>query len=71
MKKSILIGIIIVIIFVGIIGVISSSNIETSEVPSLDIIEETNPEQIIVEPENTGRDLSVELEENFGLSSGP
>ena len=71
MKKSILIGIIIVIIFVGIIGVISSSNIETSEVPSLDIIEESNPEQIIVEPENTGRDLSVELEENFGLSSGP
>lgn len=70
MKKSISIGIIIVIIFVGSIGVIYLSNIQTSEGPSLDSIEESNSEQIIIEPD-TGRELSVELEENFGLSSGP
>ena len=70
MKKGIIIGVIAVIIVSGII-VISLSNTQIDDESSLDIIEELNPEQIVSESENNGRDLSVELTEDFGLSSEP
>ena len=72
MNKGIVIGIIIVIIIAAIIGAASSLNSETSDDSSIDNIleEESIPaEEISPEPENTGRDLSVELSENVGIAS--
>lgn len=70
MRKGIIIGIIAVIIVSGIIA-ISLSDTQTDNESSLDIIEELSPEQIVSESGNNGRDLSVELTEDFGLSSEP
>ena len=71
MKKNVIIGVIVIIIIAGIIGVLSSSNIQTSVESPLEIIEEPIIEEEVSESNNQGRELSVELTEDFGLSSGP
>jgi hypothetical protein len=71
-NKGIVIGIIIVIIITAIIGAASSSNLETSDDSSIDNIPEGESipaEEITPEPENTGRDFSVELSESVGIAS--
>ena len=70
MKKSVIIGIIIGIIIIGI--VVSSSNFETNDLPIVEtpvevVEEETTVE--VVEEETTGRNITVELSEKMGLRS--
>ena len=72
MNKGIIIGIIIVVIIAAIIGAASSLNLETDDNLPIDNIEENESipvEENGSEPENSGRDLSVELSEKVGLSS--
>ena len=71
MNKGIVIGIIVIIVVI--IGVASSLNLETYDDSSIDNIEENelidDIEEIVIEPETTGRNLSVELSEEMELSS--
>ncbi len=72
MNKGIVIGIIVVIVITAIIGAASSLNLETDDNLPIDNIEENESipvEENGSEPENSGRDLSVELSEKVGLSS--
>jgi len=72
MKKGIVIGIIVVIIIAAIIVVSSSLNLESYDDSSIDnaVEDESIPiEEIVSESETTGRNLSVDLTENMGLSS--
>jgi len=63
----IVIGIIVAIIIAGVIGVVSLSNVQNTDEQSLEIIEPES--EVISVPENTGRNLSVELSEDIGLTS--
>jgi len=67
MNKVIVIGIIVAIIIAGVIGVVSLSNVQNTDEQSLEIIEPES--EVISVPENTGRNLSVELSEDIGLTS--
>lgn len=67
MNKGIVIGIIVVIIIAAVIGAVSSLNLETYESSSIENIVEDESTQI--KEENVGRNLSVELTEDMGLSS--
>lgn len=78
MNKGIIIGVVVVVIIAAIIGSASSLNLEKNDDISIDnivqekstIIEEsTITEEIVSEPENKGRDLSVELTETVVLRS--
>lgn len=72
MKKSIIIGVIVLAIIAIIIASASSLNYEINEESPIENIEENEivlEEEIIPVEENTGRDLSVELSESMGLSS--
>ncbi len=78
MNKGIIIGVVVVVIIAAIIGSASSLNLEKNDDISIDnivqekstIIEEsTITEEIVSEPENKGRDLSVELTETMALRS--
>ena len=84
MNKGIIIGVVVVVIIAAIIGSASSLNLEKNDDISIDniveeesviieesiIIEEsTITEEIVSEPENQGRDLSVELTETVALRS--
>ena len=72
MNKGIIIGIIIVVIIAAIIGAASSLNLETDDNLPIDNIEENESipvEENGSEPENSARDLSVELSEKVALTS--
>jgi len=64
MNKGVIIGIIIAI---AIIGVISSSLFSSENLP--DVNDATD--EIIEEPEPTGRSISIELKESVGMKSTP
>ena len=69
MNKGIIIGIIFGVIVIGIIGV-NLLNFESNSLTDEKIVDETIPiEEVISEPQTTGRNLSVELTEEVGLRS--
>ncbi len=64
MNKGAIIGIIIVIAIIGVIASSLSSSENTSDVND-------TTEEIIEEPETTGRSLSIELKESVGMKATP
>lgn len=72
MNKGIVIGAIAIVVVAIIIGVVGSSDLESYDEPLMDNIKinESSPlEEIVIVPEKKGRELSVELIENVGISS--
>lgn len=69
MNKGVIIGIVFGVIVIGIIAV-NSLNFESNNLTDEKIIDESIPiEEVISEPQTTGRSLSVELTEKVGLHS--
>jgi len=74
MNKGIVIGAIVLVMITVIIGVASSLNLESYDKPLIGdskVGESSTDEDEILVPENTGRNLSVELAEEVGISSSP
>lgn len=74
MNKGIVIGAIVLVMIIVIIGVANSLNLESYDEPLIDdskVGESSTDEGVILVPENTGRNLSVELAEKVGISSSP